>query len=272
MVYLVRHNGGSVWVDELGGEWPKHACFDTEPRRVTVALPTLASARGGQRRRSTGTGVKPNPHTDLVKPAHKTLKPASGSTHAANPSAVVAALDKLVWRQCEFCSTPIKLPKYRGHLLKRCPKRGVVADVMHHLAPALTVQGIGGKSVELTSADLSKAPQHTINAADQGMPATFEGVRLSDVLAHVDVPTGERFYNTAAWYYLLVEATNGNRAVFAWAELDPTFMDKVVYVVTKRDGRALSETDGPFQLVVPGEKRNARWIRQVTALRIRQAS
>jgi len=32
-VYFIRHNGGSVWVDELGWPWPKHACFDkpTEP-------------------------------------------------------------------------------------------------------------------------------------------------------------------------------------------------------------------------------------------------
>jgi hypothetical protein len=32
-VFFIRHNGGSVWVDELGWPWPKHACFDkpTEP-------------------------------------------------------------------------------------------------------------------------------------------------------------------------------------------------------------------------------------------------
>lgn len=27
-VFFVRHNGGSVWFDELGHPWPKHACFD----------------------------------------------------------------------------------------------------------------------------------------------------------------------------------------------------------------------------------------------------
>ncbi len=27
-VYFIRHNGGSVWVDELGWPWPKHGCFD----------------------------------------------------------------------------------------------------------------------------------------------------------------------------------------------------------------------------------------------------
>jgi hypothetical protein len=29
MVYLVRHNGGAFWVDELGWPWPPHPCFDT---------------------------------------------------------------------------------------------------------------------------------------------------------------------------------------------------------------------------------------------------
>ncbi|MCK0506323.1 hypothetical protein [Aromatoleum anaerobium] len=30
-VYFFTHNGGSVWVDELGWPWPKHACFDRRP-------------------------------------------------------------------------------------------------------------------------------------------------------------------------------------------------------------------------------------------------
>lgn len=29
-VYFVRHNGGSVWFDDLGHPWPKHACFDDD--------------------------------------------------------------------------------------------------------------------------------------------------------------------------------------------------------------------------------------------------
>ena len=27
-VFFIRHNGGSVWVDELGWPWPKHGCCD----------------------------------------------------------------------------------------------------------------------------------------------------------------------------------------------------------------------------------------------------
>ncbi len=34
-VFFVRHNGGSVWLDDLGWPWPKHPCFDNagEPTR-----------------------------------------------------------------------------------------------------------------------------------------------------------------------------------------------------------------------------------------------
>lgn len=149
---------------------------------------------------------------------------------------------------------------------------GLFVSVAVCQVPAtLVVDGVGGTSATLSVSDLSKLPQQTVKATDHGTPATFEGVLLTDVLAKVALPTGEKFHSTAATYFLLVEAKDGYRAVFAWAELDSTFMDKAVYVVTRRDGKPLTDKDGPFQLVAPGEKRGARWVRQVTALRIRQA-
>jgi len=33
-VFFVRHNGGSVWFDELGYPWPKHECFDDNGHAV----------------------------------------------------------------------------------------------------------------------------------------------------------------------------------------------------------------------------------------------
>ena len=39
-VYFVRHNGGSVWFDDLGHPWPKHACFDND---ISVRLQTTYS-------------------------------------------------------------------------------------------------------------------------------------------------------------------------------------------------------------------------------------
>jgi hypothetical protein len=136
--------------------------------------------------------------------------------------------------------------------------------------PALTIEGVNGARVSVTLADLLKLPQQTIEAAEHGATHTYEGVPLSTLLAKVDLPAGEKFHKTAASYYLSAEAKDGYRAVFAWAELDPTFMDKTVFVAVKRDGKPLAEDDGPFRLVVPGEKRAARWVRQVTALRLKK--
>lgn len=46
-VYFVRHNGGSVWFDQLGEPWWKHACFDDseldEPAKPAPRWVTLTS-------------------------------------------------------------------------------------------------------------------------------------------------------------------------------------------------------------------------------------
>lgn len=140
------------------------------------------------------------------------------------------------------------------------------------VAATITVTGIDGKSAALSLTELAKLPQQTFKATSHGTPVAFHGVLLPDVLSKVSLPTGEKFHSTAASYYLVVEARDGYRAAFAWAELDSTFTDKPVYLVTERDGQPLSDKDGPFQLVVPGEKRDGRWVRQITALQVRKAN
>jgi hypothetical protein len=138
--------------------------------------------------------------------------------------------------------------------------------------PSFTVQGLGGKTVVVTGADLAGLPRHTIRTADHGKPATFEGVLLADVLAKVDLPVGDKYHSTAASYYVLAEGRDGYRAVYAWAEVDPAFMNKPVYVATRRDGQPLPGNAGPFQLVAPGEKRGGRWLRQLKTLTVKQAN
>jgi len=94
-------------------------------------------------------------------------------------------------------------------------------------------------------------------------------VLLADVLSKVDAPVGEQFRSTAASHYVVAEAKDGYRAVFAWAELDRSFTDRRIYLVTQRDGKPLSDRDGPFMTVAPDDKRASRWVRNVTALTIR---
>jgi DMSO/TMAO reductase YedYZ molybdopterin-dependent catalytic subunit len=67
---------------------------------------------------------------------------------------------------------------------------------------------------------------------------------------------------------LLVEAADGYRAVIALPELDPDFTDKKVVLAYLQDGKPLDDKAGPYRIVIPEGKRMARWVRQVTKLKI----
>ena len=60
--------------------------------------------------------------------------------------------------------------------------------------------------------------------------------------------------------------------VFTLPELDSLFTDKVVLLADRRNGKPLSEKEGPVRIVVPDEKRQARWIRQVKSIAARDAA
>jgi hypothetical protein len=143
---------------------------------------------------------------------------------------------------------------------------GTGGGVLVQGPPALVIHGLDGSSATLTVDDLAKLPPQLVKAIDHGNVAAFRGVLLSDVLSKVTLPTSK-----AVSYYLLVEAQDAYRAVFAWGELDPTIAERSVYLVTERDGMPLSDKEGPFRIIAPGEKRAARWVRQVTALSIKRA-
>jgi hypothetical protein len=136
---------------------------------------------------------------------------------------------------------------------------------------SLPVQGLDGSSAKITVADIEKLPQTTITVQDHGKPATFEGALLSSVMASVATPTGEKFHRKPPIYYVLVDASDGYRAVFSWAELDPAASDGKIYLVTKRDGKPLSAAEGPYRIISPGDKTNGRWVHSVTSLKIKQA-
>ncbi len=57
--------------------------------------------------------------------------------------------------------------------------------------------------------------------------------------------------------------------MFNPAEFDPAFTDRVSLLADTKDGQALSGSAAPFQLVLDGEKRPARWVRQVVSIEVR---
>jgi DMSO/TMAO reductase YedYZ molybdopterin-dependent catalytic subunit len=139
-------------------------------------------------------------------------------------------------------------------------------------AVLLTVGGEVAKQLKFTAADLSKLPRVSAKAkAHDGTEALFEGVELGEVLKLAGVKFGEQLRGKDLTLFLVVEAADGYRAVFALPELDHAFTERLVMLVDRRDGKALSTNEGPLRIVVPGEKREARWARQVIKLTIQRA-
>src|SRR5262245_4247903 len=136
----------------------------------------------------------------------------------------------------------------------------------------LRVVGEVEKSLNLGPADIAKLPRRSVRAkGHEGTESTFEGVALVDVLQLAGVKFGDGLRGKSLALYLVVEGADGYQAVFALPELDPAYTDKVVLLADTRDGKKLNDGEGSLRIVVPGEKRQARWVRQVTTLIVKRA-
>jgi hypothetical protein len=132
----------------------------------------------------------------------------------------------------------------------------------------LTVQTDSGKQV-LSRADLEGLPRVKVRVSEHASGSVnFEGVTIKSVLENAGITFGESMKGKRLADCLLVEAADGYRAVIAMPELDPAFTDKQIMLAFLRDGKPLGEKEGPYRIVIPNEKRMARWVRQVTTLKI----
>ncbi len=132
----------------------------------------------------------------------------------------------------------------------------------------LTIQGETGKQLALGRAEIKALPRATVTTGGPQAPVKFEGVGLKLLLEEAGVGFGESLKGKRLASCLVVEAADGYRVVIALPELDPAFNEKEAVLAFRRDGKALDDKEGPYRLVIPSEKRMARWVKQVTILKI----
>jgi len=146
-----------------------------------------------------------------------------------------------------------------------------LASVAWAQQPAkLRISGIGIQLLEISAADLAKMPRLSLDVEDPHTGATkhYAGMRLSDLLAKARAPLGEKLRGSALATYVLARATDGYAVVYSLAELDPAMNTNQIILADSMDGKPLDPQQGPFRVIVPGEKRPARWIRMVNALEL----
>ena len=144
-----------------------------------------------------------------------------------------------------------------GWLLPGAPVWGQTPDQ----ASSVHVQHEGFPSVDLGIPDLAGMRKIEIRAKDhEEKEHSYTGVALSDVLKKVGVPFGTQLRGGNMTQYLLVGSSDGYQVIFALAELDSTFTDRTILLAYTSDGQRFPANKGPFQIIVPGERKHARWI------------
>jgi DMSO/TMAO reductase YedYZ molybdopterin-dependent catalytic subunit len=139
-------------------------------------------------------------------------------------------------------------------------------------AALLRVVGPDGVELRVTAEDWAKLPRATIKAEDHGgVEVTFEGVPAREVLKLAGAPFGHELRGQRLSLYVVAEASDGYKVVYALPEFDTDFTDGVILVADRKNGKALAPKEGPLRMVVPWEKRQARWVRELTTLRLGQA-
>lgn len=151
-----------------------------------------------------------------------------------------------------------------GGLLATC--LAVAMPARADAAAAIAIGGRVARALHVDAAKLRASPRRALDAADHGTAAHWEGVPLADLLREAGVPLGEALRGRNLALYVRVTAADGYVAVFSLAELDPAMHEGMVLLADRRDGAALDANQGPFRLVVPGDRRPARWVRQVVAI------
>lgn len=145
---------------------------------------------------------------------------------------------------------------------------GLAALALPASAQTLALKGPRGQTLSLSRNDLAGLPHVGFTFDAHGQKHAYEGVPLLDLLAKVGAPTGKALGGKALANAVRVTAADGYQVVFGLGEADPGTRPNRIIVADKADGAALGADDGPFKLVVEGDLRPARGVRQVTLIEV----
>ena len=136
-------------------------------------------------------------------------------------------------------------------------------------APSLAVEGEVMKPLKLGISDLKGLKQAEVNATDHGgQQRVYKGVSLFDILTAAGVTLGSQLRGKNLLKYVEVRAADGYEVIFALPEIDPEFTTQTILLAFEVDGKPLPKGEGPFRMVVPNDKKHARWIREITTIRV----
>jgi hypothetical protein len=137
-------------------------------------------------------------------------------------------------------------------------------------AQTLTVMGPGGKSATLSAKDLADLPRATVQTGSP--PQTYEGPTLTSVLHAVGAPSGPMLHGAPVKDYVVVTGADGFAAVFSLAETDAYLHKGTVILADTVGGTPLAAHEGPWRLIIDGDLKPSRSVRNVVKIALEAAN
>ena len=136
---------------------------------------------------------------------------------------------------------------------------------------AVRIGGAVPRPLILSQDEIASMPHQAVTASAHDQSGRYDGVPLIELLKRAGTPSGEAIRGPELAKSVVVSGADGYRVVFALAELDPAFTGRLVLLADRWNGNPLPDNALPYQVIVPGEMRPARWVRQVVSIEVRQA-
>lgn len=137
----------------------------------------------------------------------------------------------------------------------------------------LNISGEVKMPLTMAVATLDTMKKTSIVVKDKaGNEHTYSGVELFAVLRKAGVTLGEELKGKNLAKYIFIEASDGYQVVFSLAETDPSFSQRKIILATRKDDALLPANEGPFHLIIDGEMRQSRFIKQVISMKIKYAN
>jgi hypothetical protein len=132
-----------------------------------------------------------------------------------------------------------------------------------------SVQGPDGAVRTLSAAQLATLPRVSGSAAEHGTQHAFEGYDLRDVIRLSGVTPVDSLRGAQLRRVVLLVGADGYSAVIALSDLDPSIGGRRAILVDREDGHALSSERGPRRIIIEGDRRPTRWVRQLVRIEVR---
>ncbi|WP_082215336.1 molybdopterin-dependent oxidoreductase [Dyadobacter psychrophilus] len=133
----------------------------------------------------------------------------------------------------------------------------------------LSIMGEVATPLELKKEDFMGFKSVTYKVRDRdNKEHEFKGAPLIAILEKAGVTTGAKLRGENLAKFVFVTAADGYEVVYALPEIDPEFTDQVILVAIEKDGQPLPDGEGPFRIIVPNDKKQARWTREVRSIKV----